>query len=185
MTNKYKIIDLFSGCGGFGLGAKQAGFDVVAAIDIDSTLQSSYKLNFPQTRTITGDLSIMDHDSWRIILGNHEIDGVIGGPPCQGYSRIGKNEQDDPRRSLLMHFYRTINIILPKFFIMENVEGLLDDGNIQELIKAIEIVDKRYVVLPPIIIDAHSFGVPTKRKRVVVISPTAHREAETAKAHRG
>lgn len=169
MANKYKIVDLFSGCGGFGLGAKQAGFDVVSAVDIDSTLQSSYQLNFPQTRTLTGDLSIMDHDSWRIILGSHEIDGVIGGPPCQGYSRIGKNEQDDPRRSLLMHFYRTVNIILPKFFVMENVEGLLDDGNIQELNKAIEIVDKRYVVLPPVIVDASSFGVPTKRKRVVVI----------------
>jgi len=169
MTNKYKIVDLFSGCGGFGLGAKQAGFDVVAAVDIDETLQSSYRLNFPQTRTITDDLSIMDNESWRFVLSNHEIDGVIGGPPCQGYSRIGKNEQDDPRRSLLMHFYRTVNIILPKFFIMENVEGLLDDGNIEELNRAIQIVDDRYVVLPPVVIDASSFGVPTKRKRVVVI----------------
>ncbi len=169
MTNKYKVVDLFSGCGGFGLGAEQAGFDVVAAIDIDSKLQSSYQLNFPQARTFTDDLSTMDSESWRFILGNHEIDGVIGGPPCQGYSRIGKNDQDDPRRSLLMHFYRTVNIILPKFFIMENVEGLLDDGNIEELNKAVKIVDERYVVLPPTIVDASSFGVPTKRKRVVVI----------------
>ena len=169
MANKYKIVDLFSGCGGFGLGAKQAGFDVVVAVDIDSTLQSSYQLNFPQTRTLNGDLSMMDNDSWRIILGNEEIDGVIGGPPCQGYSRIGKNEHDDPRRSLLRHFFRTVNIILPKFFIMENVEGLLDEGNIEELNKAIKIVDERYIVLPPIIVDANSFGVPTNRKRVVVI----------------
>ncbi|WP_047550908.1 DNA cytosine methyltransferase [Methylotenera sp. G11] len=169
MANKYKIVDLFSGCGGFGLGAKQAGFDVVAAVDIDKTLQSSYQLNFPQTRTLNGDLSIMDEDSWRIILDHNEIDGVIGGPPCQGYSRIGKNERDDPRRSLLMHFYRTVNIILPKFFIMENVEGLLDEGNVEELNKAIETVDKRYTVLPPTVVDASSFGVPTKRKRVVVI----------------
>lgn len=169
MANNYKIVDLFSGCGGFGLGAKQAGFDIVVAVDIDKTLQSSYQLNFPKTRILNGDLSKMDRDSWRIILGNGEIDGVIGGPPCQGYSRIGKNEQDDPRRSLLMHFYRAVNIILPRFFIMENVEGLLDDGNIDELKRAIKIVDGRYVVLPPLIVDASSFGVPTKRKRVVVI----------------
>lgn len=169
MTEKYKIVDLFSGCGGFGLGAKQAGFDVVVAIDIDPNLQSAYQRNFPNTRALPGDLSEMDKNSWHILLGNQEIDGVIGGPPCQGYSRMGKNEPDDPRRSLLGHFFRTVNIIQPKFFIMENVEGLLDVGNKKELETAIKIVDKRYTVLSPIVIDAHDYGAPTRRKRVVVL----------------
>jgi DNA (cytosine-5)-methyltransferase 1 len=101
MSQKYKIVDLFSGCGGFGLGAKLAGFDVIVAVDIDATLQSSYQRNFPNTRVLNGDLSLMDNESWRIILSKKEVDGVIGGPPCQGYSRIGKNELSDPRRSLL------------------------------------------------------------------------------------
>lgn len=169
MAAKYKIVDLFSGCGGFGLGAKQAGFDVVVAVDIDKILQSSYKQNFPNTHVLTGDLSTMDEESWRLALSGEKIDGVIGGPPCQGYSRIGKNDAADPRRSLLGHFFRTVNIIQPKFFMMENVEGLLDEGNVEELEKAIKIVDSRYEVLPPIIVDAHEYGVPTKRKRVVVI----------------
>jgi DNA (cytosine-5)-methyltransferase 1 len=169
MSQKYKIVDLFSGCGGFGLGAKQAGFDVIVAVDIDSTLQSAYQKNFPNTRILNGDLSLMDEASWRLALSGEEISAVIGGPPCQGYSRIGKNEADDPRRSLLGHFFRTVNIIQPKFFVMENVEGLLDEGNKEELEKAIGIVDKRYKVLPPIIVNAYDYGAPTKRKRVVVI----------------
>lgn len=169
MSANYKIVDLFSGCGGFGLGAKQAGFDVVIAVDIEPVLQSAYKNNFPNTRILKGDLSIMDSESWRLALSGESIDGVIGGPPCQGYSRIGKNEANDPRRSLLGHFFRTVNIIQPKFFVMENVEGLLDEGNVEELERAIKIVDERYTVLPPVIVDAHEYGVPTKRKRVVVI----------------
>lgn len=169
MAAKYKIVDLFSGCGGFGLGAKQAGFDVVVAVDIDPILQSSYKQNFPNSHVLNGDLSIMDKEAWRLALSGETIDGVIGGPPCQGYSRIGKNEANDPRRSLLGHFFRTVNIIQPKFFVMENVEGLLDEGNVEELEKAIKIVDKRYKVLPPVVVNAHEYGVPTKRKRVVVI----------------
>lgn len=169
MSENYKIVDLFSGCGGFGLGAKQAGFDVIIAIDIDPTLQSAYQRNFPNTRVLPGDLSEMDKDSWQMLLADQKVDGVIGGPPCQGYSRMGKNEPDDPRRSLLGHFFRTVNIIKPKFFIMENVEGLLDEGNKEELEIAIKIIDKRYTILPPIVIDAYSYGAPTKRKRVVVI----------------
>ncbi len=165
----YKIVDLFSGCGGFGLGAKLAGFDVEIAIDIDPDLQSAYQRNFPKTKVLPGDLSTMNEDSWRLLLSGQAIDGVIGGPPCQGYSRIGKNDPQDPRRSLLGHFFRTVNIIRPKFFIMENVEGLLDEGNRPELDNAIATINPIYTVLEPIIIDAHAFGVPTKRKRVVVI----------------
>lgn len=170
MSSPLKIVDLFSGCGGFGLGAKQAGFDVVVAIDIDKNLQSAYQRNFPATKVLNGDLSQMDSESWSLILGkNTSIDGVIGGPPCQGYSRIGKGDITDPRRSLLGHFFRTVNIIQPKFFVMENVEGLLDAGNYEELVAAVATVDKRYMVLPPTIVDASKYGAPTKRKRVVVV----------------
>lgn len=164
-----KIVDLFCGCGGFGLGAKQAGFEVVVAVDIDTTLQSAYKRNFPKTEVVTGDLSTMGESEWTSLLKGQDIDGVIGGPPCQGYSRMGKGNINDPRRSLIRHFFRTVNIISPKFFVMENVEGLLDEKNVQELIDAIGVVDKKYHVLPPIVVDATKFGAPTKRKRVVVI----------------
>jgi len=169
MISKSKIVDLFCGCGGFGLGAKQAGFDVAVAVDIDQTLQSAYKKNFPNTRVLTADLSEMDEEAWKLALAKDKIDGVIGGPPCQGYSRMGKGDVADPRRSLLFHFFRNVNILQPKFFVMENVEGLLDEGNIQELEAAIETVDKRYEILGPILLDASLYGAPTRRKRVVVV----------------
>jgi len=175
------IVDLFSGCGGFGLGAKLAGFDVVVAVDIDPDLQSAYARNFPNTRVVNGDLSKLDQKDWECLLGGATIDGVIGGPPCQGYSRMGKGDMLDPRRSLLRHFFRTVNLISPKFFVMENVEGLLDDKNMPELLDAIKTVDSKYVVLPPIVVDASKFGAPTKRKRVVVIGfdPTKMAEVKT------
>ncbi|CAM4382332.1 cytosine methyltransferase [Pluralibacter gergoviae] len=163
------VIDLFSGCGGFGLGAKLAGFNVIAAIDIDSTLQSAYGLNFPKTQLINADISTMRKAEWSQIIGDREVDGIIGGPPCQGYSRMGHSDANDPRRSLLRHFFRTINIIRPKFFVMENVEGLMDSKNVYELKSALKTLDRNYKVLEPMILDASDFGAPTKRKRVVVI----------------
>lgn len=170
IKDKPKIIDLFCGCGGFGLGAELAGFDTVVAVDIDETLQSAYKKNFPKTKVLSADLSLMNKESWNKVLGSEsEIDGIIGGPPCQGYSRMGTNDFSDPRRLLIMDFYRHINILLPKFFIMENVEGLMDKKNISQLQDAIRILDSRYTILEPFIIDASEYGAATKRKRVIVI----------------
>lgn len=169
MNEKPTLVDLFCGCGGFGLGAELAGFHSLAAIDIDRTLQSAYKNNFPNTKVINSDISKITKRDWEKILGKTEIDGVIGGPPCQGYSRMGIGDVNDPRRQLLEVFFQQVNIIKPKFFIMENVEGLMDKKNRPQLDKAISIIDKRYKVLEPIIIDASKCGAPTTRKRVIVI----------------
>jgi DNA (cytosine-5)-methyltransferase 1 len=176
------IVDLFCGCGGFGLGAELAGFHTVAAVDIDETLQSAYKRNFPNTKVINSDLSKMGGEDWNNLLGDTEIDGVIGGPPCQGYSRMGAGDEADPRRQLLMDFFRHVNILSPKFFVMENVEGLMDEKNIGQLNLAISLVDKKYTVLKPIIVDASLYGAPTKRKRVVVIGYDAKRLGDLAPA---
>lgn len=169
MNSKPTLVDLFCGCGGFGLGAELAGFHSIAAIDIDRTLQSAYKNNFPNTKVINNDISKITKKDWEKILDKSDIDGVIGGPPCQGYSRMGVGDINDPRRQLLEIFFKQINILKPKFFIMENVEGLMDKKNRPQLDKAISIVDKRYKVLEPIIIDASKCGAPTTRKRVIVI----------------
>lgn len=163
---KPTVVDLFSGCGGFGLGAELAGFHSVAAIDIESKLLSSYRLNFPSTNTVTADISKLDANSWKSLLPDLAIDGVIGGPPCQGFSRIGKSDPKDPRRTLLFHFFRTVNILQPTFFLMENVEGLLDENNRPLLDAGIDKLDKGYELLPPIVVDASVMGAPTRRRRV-------------------
>lgn len=169
MNNKPVIIDLFSGCGGFSLGAELAGFHTAVAVDNDETLQSAYKINFPNTKIITQDITTITKEDWQTILNEQEVDGVIGGPPCQGYSRIGLGDKSDPRRELLIEFFRHVNILQPKFFVMENVEGLLDKKNKAELDKAINTIDRKYIVLDPIVIDAVLCGAPTKRKRIILI----------------
>lgn len=168
-TEEPRIIDLFSGCGGFGLGAELAGFRSTVAIDIEPNLQSAYRLNFPSTRTILADIAGMDKEAWSFILDGQLIDGVIGGPPCQGFSRMGKREAGDPRNTLIGHYFRNIKIINPKFFVMENVEGLLDCGNIENLHAAIDTVSDKYTIIGPFVINALHYGAPTTRRRVIVV----------------
>lgn len=163
------IVDLFSGCGGFSLGAEFAGFKSLAAIDIDATLQSSYRRNFPNSKAIQASVSDIDAAAWTYLLGKARPDGVIGGPPCQGFSWIGKRKKNDPRNSLVHDFYRHVKILKPKFFIMENVEGLLDDENIDVLNDAMDQIRSRYTVLEPFVVNAADFGAATNRRRVVVV----------------
>lgn len=162
------IVDLFCGCGGFSLGAELAGFRSISAVDIDPILQSGYRRNFPGTKVVQGSVSDIDKSAWRQFIGNVRPDGVIGGPPCQGFSWIGKRQKNDPRNSLLHKFYGHVAILKPKFFIMENVGGLLDEENIDVLRSAIALVDNRYTVLEPFIVNAAHYGAATNRLRVVV-----------------
>lgn len=163
------FVDLFSGCGGFGLGAELAGFKNIAAIDIDADLQYSYKLNFPSSNVHLADIAKLDGEFWRSKIGNARPDLVIGGPPCQGFSRIGLGKPEDPRNSLISHFFRQVLLLNPKFFVMENVEGILDTKNQSILEEALNLVRGTYNLIGPIKINALDCGAATSRKRVMVI----------------
>lgn len=169
VVGKGTIVDLFCGCGGFSLGAELAGFRSLVAVDVDPTLQSAYRKNFPQTKSVCGSVTDIDKSAWRQLIGSVRPDAVIGGPPCQGFSRIGKRLKDDPRNSLIGHFYRHVEELRPKFFVMENVEGLLDSDNVDMLMSSMEKISKYYKVIDPIIVNASHFGAATKRRRVVVV----------------
>lgn len=162
-------VDLFSGCGGFSLGAEFAGFHSLVAIDIDPTLQSAYRRNFPRTKVVQASVADIDSADWAQFLGSSRPDAVIGGPPCQGFSWIGKRQKDDPRNSLVHHFYRHVSALRPRFFIMENVEGLLHDSNRALLDSAIETVSGSYKIVGPFVVNAAHFGAATSRRRVVVV----------------
>lgn len=163
------LVDLFCGVGGFSLGAELSGFHSLAAIDVDSTLQSGYRRNFPSTKAIQASVADIEASDWRQILGGARPDGVIGGPPCQGFSMIGKRQKDDPRNSLIGQFVRQVNTLRPRFFIMENVEGLLSAENRPILSAALEGLSGTYRVLQPVVLNASDFGAPTIRKRVMII----------------
>jgi DNA (cytosine-5)-methyltransferase 1 len=163
------VLDLFCGGGGFGLGAELAGFHSALAIDVDPDLQATYKLNFPYTKAIEGDIGALDRDSWRVLIEGVRPTVVVGGPPCQGFSRIGKRDRSDPRNSLIGHYFRHIDILRPKAFVMENVEGLLDEGNREQLDAGIEMLSGKYSIVGPITVNALDFGAPTARRRVVIV----------------
>jgi DNA (cytosine-5)-methyltransferase 1 len=164
-----KLIDLFCGSGGFSLGAHQAGFAVSAAYDIDPVLTSSFKTNFPLTKLVLADISRLDERAIRESVGAKHIDGIFGGPPCQGFSNIGRRDPEDPRRQLLGHFFRIVKEVGPTFFVMENVRGLGNTDAREVLDHAICLVKTDYDILGPITLDASDFGAATKRQRLFVI----------------
>lgn len=162
------LVDLFCGCGGFSLGAHQAGFPVKAAFDVDAILTSSYTTNFPSTNLQLRDISKLTGQEIKGIV-REPIDGVFGGPPCQGFSEIGKRNVNDPRRELLLDFFRIVDELRPRFFVMENVRGLAYGDAKLVLDKGISQVSDRYSILGPVLLDAADFGAATSRTRLFVI----------------
>ena len=163
-----RLIDLFSGCGGFSLGACQAGYSIAAAFDNDLDLTSSYKINFPETGMIYADIEKLTGDDIRVAVKG-SVEGIIGGPPCQGFSDIGRRDPLDPRRTLLADYFRIVREIGPKFFVMENVRGLAYWNAYHVLEEALELVTKEYSILGPIIWNAADFGAATTRSRLFVV----------------
>ena len=163
-----KIINLFSGAGGFSLGAKRAGFDIAGSIEIDPQAISVYKRNFPTSPLWPKDIStISATDILQYFdLKVREIDGIIGGPPCQGFSHMGQNDSKDPRNKLFTRFFQIVKDAVPKFFLAENVPGILSEKNAQFIEQARSKVEDKYEILGPMKRVATEFGVPTTRTRV-------------------
>lgn len=164
-------ISLFAGAGGCSLGFEQAGYKIIYASDINHSAASTYKQNFPNTKCEEIDINRLDFHQLIKTLGvnSGDLDFLIGGPPCQGFSTAGMRFWDDPRNGLLKQYVRALEIIRPKWFLMENVEGLLTAKNGQYLFEAA----KAFVTLGYKIrvdkIYAHEYGIPQRRKRVFVI----------------
>lgn len=165
------LIDLFSGAGGFSLGAHQSGFITRLAIDNDKDLVASYPINFPKAKLIIEDISKLDplDTIHKTGIKLKEIDGILGGPPCQGFSYMGKRNTEDVRNKLLWHFFQFIKACEPKFFIMENVPGLMTNPFIHLLNAGIDLVASRYSIIGPKILNAADFGAATNRYRIFVI----------------
>ena len=162
------VIDLFSGAGGLSLGASRAGFSVIGAVELDDSALDTHRRNFPHTAHTAADVATLRGDALATTLNlttQGAITGVIGGPPCQGFSIIGKGRFDDPRNSLFAEFFRLVAELRPRFFLAENVPGILHGKNAAVLDTAINRVAGAYVVIPPIVVDAKDFGAPTTRRR--------------------
>lgn len=165
------VIDLFCGCGGFSKGFEQAGFDVRLGIDIWQDAVTTFKANFPNAATITEDISILTGDDILAVAGMtaDEVDVIIGGPPCQGFSLSGKRLLDDPRNNLYKSFVRIVESIQPKAFVMENVPGLVKLFNGQVKEQVIEDFTNIGYMVKMRQLRACDFGVPQARTRVFFV----------------
>jgi DNA (cytosine-5)-methyltransferase 1 len=166
-------IDLFAGAGGMSLGFEQAGFDIVAAVEIDPIHCATHEYNFPAAATICA--SVIDLTGAEIRrranLGNQDIDVVFGGAPCQGFSLMGKRAFDDPRNQLVFHYVRIVQELNPKYCVFENVKGLTLGKHAQFLAELIAALgDAGYDVLAPYqVLNAADYGVPQDRRRLFLI----------------
>ena len=126
-----KAISLFCGAGGCSLGFKRAGYDIIYASDIDKKAISTYEANFCGAFVEQSDINEIDFTRLleRLQIDSGDLDILIGGPPCQGFSTAGPRFWDDPRNYLLRSYVAGLRIIRPKWFLMENVEGLLTSNN--------------------------------------------------------
>ena len=166
------VIDLFAGCGGLSLGFEMAGFKIPLAIEKDEWASETYKKNHTETKVITGDITEILNLESLIDSKYLPIDGIIGGPPCQGFSLSGNRDKNDPRNSLFMEFVRFVKFYNPKFFVMENVTGILsmktkDNLNVKDLI--LDEYNKAGYNVKICKLNAAEYGVPQARVRIVFI----------------
>ena len=164
------VIDLFAGAGGLSLGASRAGFNVVSAVEIDSHAISSHIANFPNTRHLQQDILQLDGDTLLRLSGIEagQVVGIIGGPPCQGFSSIGHGNVDDVRNTLFVKFFELVHDLHPAFFVAENVPGIMNDKYAAIRRTAFEHVQE-YTILPPICVNASEYGAATSRTRYFFI----------------
>ncbi len=200
-------IDLFCGAGGCSEGLIQAGFHILFSSDISDMVEKTYVHRHEQLgliqgkntwferadiRNLTGDIIRDRITSLEIFAGKEmpEIDLMIGGPSCQGFSRAGRRDVNDPRNMLFGEYVRVINQIKPRYIVLENVEGFMDmqfmgyvgingrkypDGSVTPNLLQSELNEIGYKTLEPQILNAADFGVPQRRRRVIFIG---YREGE-------
>ena len=167
---KHKALSLFAGCGGMSLGFSWAGYKIKGFVEIDEGLSEIYGENFPGAIKLGGDISsLSDSGIERTTELVGDIDVIIGGPPCQGFSLSGKRAVSDPRNTLFLDYLRFVDVYRPKFAVLENVRLLTSmrsphGGFVKEEIEK-EFYRRGYRV-SIYDINAKSYGVPQHRERV-------------------
>ena len=159
------IISLFSGCGGLDLGFEKAGFNVVVANEFDKNIWETFKVNHPNTKLIEGDIrNIKEEDL------PDNVDGIIGGPPCQSWSEAGSLKGiDDDRGKLFYEYIRILKNKQPKFFLAENVSGMLADRHSEAVNNILQMFKECGYNVSLTLVNAKNYGVAQERKRVFYI----------------
>ena len=166
-------IDLFAGAGGLGLGFEQAGFDIVAAVEIDPIHCAVHEYNFPRCvmlpQSVTGLTGAEIRQ--RAGIGRRRVDVVFGGAPCQGFSLMGHRVLDDPRNGLVREFVRIVTELRASYFVFENVKGLTIGEHREPSRRTDRGVSPQGLSYPAAleVLDTAEFGVPQHRERLILM----------------
>jgi len=164
-----KILSLFTGAGGLDLGFERAGFEIPVANEFDKTIWETFKINHPKTHLIEGDVrQVTKKDIAQFVDGS--IDGIIGGPPCQSWSEAGSLRGiDDARGQLFYDYIRILKEFKPKFFLAENVSGMLANRHSEAVRNILKMFDEAGYDVTLTLVNAKDYGVAQERKRVFYI----------------
>lgn len=169
MAKSFKFIDLFCGCGGLSHGLEMAGHKCLLGIDKDAAAIETFLLNHPHATSYTGDIKKLTNKKIKELISNKTIDMVVGGPPCQGFSTVGKGSSDDERNSLFKEFVRIVKLTKPKVIIFENVTGILAKKNgkvLQEIFKNFEKIGYQ---MDARVMSADDYQVSSRRRRTIIM----------------
>lgn len=160
-----KIISLFSGCGGLDLGFEQAGFEIALANEYDPAIWRTFEANHPKTKLIKGDIRKIEARDFA-----HDVDGIIGGPPCQSWSAAGSLKGiEDARGQLFYDYIRILQEVKPKFFLAENVSGMLASRHTKSVENILNLLQTSGYDVSLTLVNAKDYGVAQERKRVFYI----------------
>ena len=163
------VISLFSGCGGLDLGFEKAGFDIPIANEFDKTIWETFKANHPNTHLIEGDVRKITTEAMAKYIDG-EVDGIIGGPPCQSWSEAGSLKGiKDARGQLFFDYIRILKEFKPKFFLAENVSGMLADRHSEAVQNIVQMFEEVGYDVTLTLVNAKDYGVAEERKRVFYI----------------
>jgi DNA (cytosine-5)-methyltransferase 1 len=171
-----RAVDLCCGAGGMSLGFSDAGFDIVGAVEFDPLAAQIHRTNFPNCKVLIQPLDKTTACQLYDAIGLEEgsVDVVFGGPPCQGFSQMGKRDSTDPRSTVLSDFARLSASLGPKVIVAENVRGLLMDWGARHLASYRSILTEAgYELVDPWLLNANDFGVPQRRERVFLVAVKA------------
>lgn len=164
-------VDLFCGAGGLSLGLEQAGVRSVLANEIEKDFSKTHHMNFPGCRMVNKSIGEVDFRAELASDGlSKKVDIVAGGPPCQGFSTVGKKDAADPRNSLFLQFLRAVDEIEPRFVIFENVAGFkrLYAGEMYN--KTVEGLEGLGFDVVSSVLNAKDFGTPQSRERTIILA---------------
>lgn len=160
-----KVISLFSGCGGLDLGFEKAGFEIPVANEFDKSIWATFKANHPKTKLIEGDIRKISEDDFP-----EDVDGIIGGPPCQSWSEAGALRGiKDARGQLFYDYIRVLRKVRPKFFLAENVSGMLANRHSEAVQNILALFKESGYDVSLTLVNAKDYGVAEERKRVFYI----------------